>query len=278
MMNLPTLLLIKWGSICTPYEVRPTLLAENPQNFVFSKGFTNLLNGELMSEALFESSEERSRYPLLITWGPISEADDFEVSKSEDVNLLESNERKVEVAVVSPMRNYKNTPLNEQNFDDNDFSDIPINEIEKIYDTYRDDLLKTADQKAYTEHLQGIRRKRSLKQTIDECLADDMELHTKATTMRLAFEHEASLWHTKIQMTVEQQRRAGHIDGQVPFIYSFDESGNPSTPPDNIASEIEISTANQSDKCTRPLVNATDVEQPVSKRIRRFVSPSKYNA
>ena len=56
-----------------------------------------------------------------------------------------------------------------------------------------------AEKKARHAHMHRLSKKRTLAQSIDECLADHANIHEKATGLRLAFEHEAAIWHDKVK-------------------------------------------------------------------------------
>jgi len=136
-------------------------------------------------------------------------------------------------------------------------------QINLLFDERRRALHCDAEKRAQQEHVQRLRKKRSLQETIDECLSADTEMHHKATGLRLAFEAETELWQAKIKeasrhlitgMSKEysseletgssssssgDSRRMGEhmeisMDSEASaFIYNFDEHGQPWEPPAN---------------------------------------------
>lgn len=129
-------------------------------------------------------------------------------------------------------------------------------QMDKLFEQRRHNLHKEAEKQATREHVHRQRRKRSLQQAIDECLVDDVDMHRKATGLRLAFQSETEMWQAKINeaskalatgiaasSTINSSSRGNgrsngeevaRVDAQeiTSFIYSFDEDGIPYDPLD----------------------------------------------
>jgi len=200
-----------------------------------------------------------------------------------------------------------------------------------LFDERRRELLADAEKRAQQKHVQRLHKKRTLQQSIDECLAEDTELHHKATGLRLAFEEETELWQAKINevsrhLIMDLKKTyspefdlAGGSSSRSfsetllesgpetsPFIYSFDEQGQPIDPPVDslyhpcsvLSPELFISDTSTSllnahpcsdsncrahgNRISEPLhlhseVAAVPSEVRASKRARKFISPVKAN-
>jgi len=185
-------------------------------------------------------------------------------------------------------------------------------QMDKLFEQRQHKLYKEAEKQATREHVQRQRRKRSLQQTIDECLVDDMDMHRKATGLRLAFQSETELWQAKINEASRalatgitasssinsSSRGNGRSNGEevavveaqeiTSFIYSFDEDGVPydpldllntthaeSTYPMHKANALRVAvSADQQVSTPAPAPQVTPDVQ-AAKRSRRFVSPLK---
>jgi hypothetical protein len=212
------MLLLKWG----PIDPTPCL-----KNLVFTQ-----------IQSVSQISKQ-AVYPLLIEWGPLKSIPEEEILRKRDkicTPVAPCQENPQETVLENPCHAQNISTPGKNLYETPVVTPVPLNLNEdettkqlrvcQLIEHRCEELETFAERNALSAHVQRLRKKRTLTESIDECLAGHVAMHEKATGLRLAFEHEASEYLNRVKSVARDLRTDLTEDvfpPPVAFQYSFEQ-------------------------------------------------------